>query len=90
MAMSEDEVLMVVEVIDEEGYRVLRKELDIGHPTYEDDVKIIAKFKDGREEHFYAFIEDIHWYICGDYLCLIDSNGNVMEDKKVARVIKWW
>jgi len=81
---------MIVEVVNEEYYRKLRKELDLGRPYYEDDVIVVAKFKDGREERFFAFTEDIGYYVCGDYLCLLDENGEPDPNKKAVKVIEWW
>lgn len=81
---------IIVEVIDEKLYKQLRKELDLGRPMYDDDVLVIAKFKDGREERFYTFMADIGYYIHNDYLCLLDEEGEPDPNKKAVRVLKWW
>lgn len=81
---------MIVEVVNEEYYRKLRKELDLGRPFYDDDVIVVAKFKDGREERFFALVEDVVCYVNGDYLCLWDENEKPDPNKKAVKVIEWW
>ena len=81
---------MEIEVLDEKLYGKLKEELEIPEPAYGDDVLVIARFKDGRTDQFYAFIEDVALYVCGDYLCLTDEYGNKDPSKKVAKVTKWW